>query len=166
MSSVPAYTLLALVVLQRGAELIYSRRNVRALKARGGIEHGRLHYPVLVALHVSWLIAMALAIRRNPVIYWLPVSLFALLQLLRIWVLATLDGWWTTRIITLPEAPLVTRGPYRYVRHPNYLVVAGEVAILPLAFGQIAIAVFFSGLNLMVLAWRVHVENAALAPRR
>jgi methyltransferase len=161
-----AYAILALVALQRGAELIYASRNVSALKARGGIEHGRLHYPVLVALHVSWLIAIGLAIGPNPTIYWLPLALFALLQALRIWVLATLRGFWTTRIITVPGAPLVQSGPYRYFRHPNYMVVVGEIAMLPLAFGQITNAVIFSAMNLAVLGWRIKVENTALSPRR
>jgi methyltransferase len=161
-----AYAILALVALQRGAELIYASRNVRALKARGGIEHGRLHYPVLVALHVSWLVAIGVAIGPHPTIYWLPLALVALLQTMRIWVLVTLRGFWTTRVITVPGAPLVQSGPYRYFRHPNYMVVVGEVATLPLAFGQFANAVIFSILNLAVLAWRVKVESAALGPRR
>jgi methyltransferase len=161
-----AYAILALVALQRGAELIYASRNVSALKARGGIEHGRLHYPVLVAFHVSWLIAIGLAIGPDPTIHWLPLALFTLLQALRIWVLATLRGFWTTRIITVPGAPLMLSGPYRYFRHPNYMIVVGEVATLPLVFGQIAVAVIFSAVNLAVLAWRIKVENAALGPRR
>jgi methyltransferase len=85
---------------------------------------------------------------------------------MRIWVLVTLGRFWTTRIITVPGEPLVHRGPYRYVRHPNYLVVIGEMATLPLVFGQIATAAIFSVLNLAVLGWRISVENAALQPRR
>ena len=166
MNATAAYAILGLVALQRVAELIYASRNVRALRARGGIEHGRLHYPVLVALHVSWLIAIGVGIARHPTIYWLPLALFALFQALRIWVLSTLRGFWTTRVITVPGAPLVQTGPYRYLRHPNYVVVVGEVATLPLVFGQILNAVIFSALNLAVLGWRIKVENAALSPRR
>ena len=166
MNAIPAYAILGLVALQRVAELIYASRNVKALRARGGVEHGRSHYPVLVALHVSWLIAIGVGIARHPIIYWLPLALFALLQALRIWVLATLRGFWTTRVITVPGAPLVQTGPYRYLRHPNYVVVVGEVATLPLVFGQILNAVIFSAANLAMLGWRIKVENAALSPRR
>lgn len=161
-----AYAILALVVVQRGAELIYASHNARALKQRGGIEHGRSHYPVMVALHVSWLGAIGIGIARRPAIHWLPLVIFVLLQAMRIWVLATLGRFWTTRIITPSDEPLVQRGPYRYFRHPNYLVVVGEMATLPLVFGQRANAVIFSVLNMGVLAWRVAVENAALAPRQ
>ena len=166
MTAIAAYAILALVVLQRWAEVIYAWHNAQALKAHGGIEHGRAHYPVMVALHVFWLAAIGMGIARHPAIYWFPLVLFALLQAMRVWVLATLGRFWTTRIITVPDESLVPRGPYRYFRHPNYLVVVGEMATLPLVFGQTATAVIFSVLNLAVLAWRVHVENAALAPRR
>jgi methyltransferase len=164
-TATPAYAILALVALQRGLELSHASRNVRRLKERGGIEHGRRHYPVMVFLHLSWLIAIGIGIARHPAIHWFPLAVFALLQAMRIWVIATLGPFWTTRIITVPGEPLVTRGPYRYFRHPNYLVVIGEMATLPLVFGQRANAVIFSVLNLAVLGWRVRAENRALAPR-
>jgi methyltransferase len=163
-STTPAYVILALVALQRGAELMYASRNARALKERGGVEHGRTHYPAMVILHVSWLIAIGVGIARHPAIHGFPLVLFALLQAMRIWVLATLGRFWTTRIITLPDEPLVHRGPYRYFRHPNYLVVVGEMATLPLVFGQVANAAIFSVLNLGLLARRIKAEDAALAP--
>jgi methyltransferase len=93
-------------------------------------------------------------------------GVFVLLQLGRVWVIASLGPYWTTRIITLPDAPLVLTGPYRYIRHPNYLVVTAEIAVLPLAFGAVAIAAVFSALNLMVIARRVWIEDRVLAPRR
>jgi methyltransferase len=161
-----AYAILALVALQRGLELGYAARNARALIERGGVEHGRAHYPAMVGLHLSWLIAMGIGIARHPAVHWVPLAVFVLLQAMRIWVLVSLGRFWTTRIITVPGEPLVHRGPYRYVRHPNYLVVIGEMATLPLVFGQIANAAIFSVLNLAVLGWRVKAENAALAPRR
>ncbi len=161
-----AYAILILVVLQRVGELWYASRNTRALKARGAIEYGRGHYPLMVLLHASWLAAIAIGIRRDPAVRVLPLMFFLLLQALRAWVLATLGPYWTTRVITVPDAPLVTRGPYRFVRHPNYLVVIGEIALLPLAFGQVTNAIVFSVLNGALLAWRIRVENAALRLRR
>src|SRR5436190_18991040 len=127
-----AYGILAFVVLQRGLELIHASRNVRRLRQQGGVEHGRAHYPVMLLLHVSWLIAIATGLRRDPAIRWLPLAAFLLLQTARIWVLATLGRFWTTRIITVPDTPVIRTGPYRYLRHPNYLVVVGEIAVLPL----------------------------------
>src|SRR5262249_24074026 len=94
------------------------------------------------------------------------LAAFAILQGLRLWVLLSLGRYWTTRIITVPGAPLVRRGPYRFLRHPNYLVVAAEIAMLPLAFGAWVVAVVFSALNAALLAWRIALEDQALAPRR
>ena len=161
-----AYVILGLVVLQRLAELVYAERNTAALKRRGAVEIGRAHYPLVVLLHAAWLVAIAALLPAEPRIDWPLIGVFAVLQGLRIWVLATLGSYWTTRVITLKDAPLVRSGPYRFVRHPNYLVVAAEIAVLPLAFGEVAVAVVFSMLNAAVLAWRIRVENRALAPRR
>jgi methyltransferase len=158
-----AWTILGLVVLQRIGELWYASRNTSALKARGAIEYGHAHYPLIVLLHASWLMAIALGIRHDPSVHSIPLVAFAALQAMRIWVIATLGPYWTTRIIRVPGEPLVRHGPYRLVRHPNYLVVAGEMAIFPLVFGQIRNAVVFSALNAVLLAWRIRQENAALA---
>jgi len=160
-----ASIILAFVALQRGAELIYSSRNAARLRQRGGIEFGRSHYPFMVLLHAAWLVAIAIGVWRNPIVRTVPLTMYAVLQILRVWVLATLGPFWTTRVISVPGEPLVRRGPYRFFRHPNYLVVIGEVATLPLVFGQVANALVFSALNLAIIAWRVRVENAALAPR-
>jgi methyltransferase len=162
----PLAWILALVALQRLAELALASRNTRRLLARGAREVGRDHYPLFILLHASWLIAIALATppRREP--SWPLIGVFAILQLLRIWVIATLGPFWTTRVITLDGAPLVRSGPYRLVRHPNYWVVAGEIAVLPLAFGDWAIAAVWSILNALLLRRRLRVETAALAPRR
>jgi methyltransferase len=155
-----------LVALQRLGELVYAARNTRSLKRRGAVEHGRRHYPLFVALHGSWLVAIVVAVPAGTPVDWLPLSLFILLQAARLWIVATLGAFWTTRVVILPGAPLICRGPYRFLRHPNYLVVIGEIALLPLAFGAWRIAVVFSLLNLALLAWRRRVEDAALAPRR
>ena len=100
------------------------------------------------------------------VIYWGWILVFLALQALRVWVIASLGPYWTTRIISLPGVPLVKRGPYRYVRHPNYLVVAGEILALPMAFGEIWVAIGFSIVNAAVLYWRIREEETGLAPRR
>jgi methyltransferase len=158
--------MIALVALQRLGEVIYAARNTRALKAAGAIEAGSGHYPAMIALHVAWLAALALFVPADAPLSWVWLAIFIAMQLLRLWVVASLGRFWTTRIITLPGAPLIRRGPYRFLRHPNYVVVAVEIAALPLAFGAWRIALVFSLLNAAILAWRIHVENAALASRR
>lgn len=160
------YAIIAAVALQRLAEVVYGARNTRALLARGAVEVGASHYPAMVALHTAWLIAIFAALPNPPVFHAVPFALFILLQLARLWVLKTLGMWWTTRILTLPGAPLVRSGPYRYLRHPNYLIVVGEIAALPLAFGEGRVALVFSVLNALMLAWRIRAEDAALASRR
>jgi methyltransferase len=161
-----AITVVALVAFERLAELWYAQRNTRALLEAGGVEVGRGHYPIMVALHAAWLLAILLAVPREAGLSAPLLIVFAILQGLRLWVLMSLGRYWTTRVITLPEAPLVRRGPYRYLRHPNYLVVAAEIAVLPLAFGAWGVAAVFSVLNAALLAWRISLEDHALAPRR
>ena len=155
-----------LVALQRLAELAYAARNARRLVAAGAVEHGRGHYPLFALLHGAWLAAILLAAPPGTAIAWLPLALFLVLQGLRLWVVATLGRFWTTRILTLSGAPLVRAGPYRYLRHPNYLVVVGEIALLPLVFGEWTVALAFSLLNLALLAWRIRIEERTLAARR
>ena len=161
-----AYAVVALVALQRLAELLYAQRNTKALLARGAVEVGKRHYPLIVLLHLAWLIAIVLALPPQPSIEWGWIVVFGFLQLVRIWIIWSLGPYWTTRIITLGNAPLVRRGPYRFVRHPNYIVVALEIASLPLAFGEYWVAVAFSLANVGLLTWRIREENLALAPRR
>jgi methyltransferase len=161
-----AYIVIALVVVQRLAELVYAERNTKALLARGAVEVGRAHYPLIVLLHAAWLVAIVALLPHDPPINFFLLAVFVVLQGLRVWVLATLGPYWTTRIITLPGAPLVRRGPYRLLRHPNYTVVAAEIAVLPLVFGEVWVAVGFTVLNGLMLAWRIRQENEALAVRR
>ena len=154
-----------LVAVQRLAELVVAQRNTRRLLAEGAREEGAAHYPLFVLLHAGWLAALfALTPADASVDPWLLV-LFVLLQAGRVWVIASLGRYWTTRIVTLPGAPLVRRGPYRWVRHPNYLVVAGELAVLPLVFGELWMAVLFSLLNVPLTLHRIRVEERVLAPR-
>lgn len=153
--------ILALVTLQRLGELWLSNRNTRRLLAQGAHEVGASHYPLIVVLHGLWLATLWwLAPPRAVDGFWLAV--FVLIELARIWVLASLGRRWTTRIIVLPQAPLVGRGPYRWVNHPNYLVVIAEIAVLPLVFGLLQIALIFTLLNAAVLTIRVREENRAL----
>lgn len=154
-------TVLALVTLQRLAELIYARVNEARLRLRGGVEHGAGHYRVIVGLHAAWLAGLwLLASARHPQLTWLLA--FLVLQALRLWVLATLGTRWTTRIIVLPGEPLVRTGPYRLLSHPNYAVVAGEIFVLPMAYGLPGFAVLFSTLNAAMLGVRIRTEDRAL----
>jgi methyltransferase len=153
---------LGFVTLQRGAELLLARRNARDLLASGAIEASPGHYPLLVGLHAAWLAGLWLWGWNAEIrLGWL--AAFAILQLLRLWVIVSLGRRWTTRIIVTPRAPLSHQGPYRFLAHPNYLVVTGEIAVLPLAFGLPLYALLFSLANAAVLAVRIRAENAALA---
>jgi methyltransferase len=156
-----AALILGFVTLQRLGELVLARRNTTRLLARGAQEVGSRHYPLIVLLHGAWLAGLwGLALDRAPDLGWL--AAFIVLQLLRVWVIATLGERWTTRIIVLPQAPLVAAGPYRFVSHPNYCVVAAEILVLPLVFGLIWYGLVFSILNGLVLWLRIRTEDAAL----
>lgn len=161
----PAYLVLALVTLQRLGELFLAERNTRRLLARGAHEIGRGHYPFMVALHAGWLISLWL-LGPGPPIHVTPLIIYLVLQVARVWVIATLGERWTTRIIVLPGEPLVRHGPYRWLDHPNYLIVIAEIAVLPLVFGLPVVAAFFSVLNAIVLWVRVREESEALATYR
>ncbi len=156
------YALVGFIVAQRLAELAYSARNGRRLKARGACEAGAGHYPLIVALHAAWLLALVLTVPPATPANLPLLGVFAALQAVRVWVIATLGERWTTRVIVLPGAPLVAKGPYRYLRHPNYAVICGEIAVVPLMFGAWQVAAVFSALNLALLRYRVRVEEAAL----
>ena len=148
--------------MERDNQRVMAARNSRRLLARGAREVSAAHYPLIVAVHASWLAALWWFAPGLPIqLGWL--ALFILLQVARIWVVASLGERWTTRIIILPGAPLVRRGPYRFLRHPNYMVVIGEIAALPLVFGLWQLALVFSLLNAAVLFIRIRAENAALA---
>ena len=161
-----AQIVVLLVAVQRLAELVYARRNTRRLLAEGGIEVGTGHYPLIMATHIAWLAALFFTVPPGASVNWWLLGLYGLLQVGRLWVISSLGRHWTTRIITLPQAPLIRRGPYRFCRHPNYLIVIAEIAVLPMVFGQWVIALVFSALNLPLLRHRIRVEEAALAERR
>ncbi|MGZ5928902.1 MAG: isoprenylcysteine carboxyl methyltransferase family protein [Rhizomicrobium sp.] len=161
-----AYAIIALVVLQRAGELVLANRNTQRLKAQGAVEIGAEHYRLIVLLHMAWLMAVLWLLPAPLVIYWGWIVVFVLLQAARVWVIASLGPYWTTRIISVPGVPLIKRGPYRFLRHPNYLVVAGEILVLPLAFGEIWVAILFSLANAAVLYWRIRQEETGLVARR
>jgi methyltransferase len=154
--------ILALVTLQRLGELWLSSRNTRRLLAKGAREHSPGHYPLIVAVHALWLAALWWLARTRPIDGFC-LAMFVLIEVARIWVLASLGPRWTTRIIVLDE-PLVRRGPYRFVNHPNYLVVVAEIAVLPLVFGLWQVALIFTLLNAAILTVRIRAENAAIRP--
>jgi methyltransferase len=160
------YWTLGLVALQRLIELAHARSNTARLRRLGAAEADAGGYPLYVLLHAGWLASLAVFVPAATPPYWPLIGVFALLQLGRIWVIASLGRYWTTRIIALPDAPLVRTGPFRYLRHPNYLLVVAEIAVLPLAFGAVPIAVIFSTLNLLLIARRIRIEERVLAPRR
>ena len=160
------YLIVGLIALQRAAELVYSRRNIRRLIAAGGVLVPEPAYPWIVAVHVGWLLAMAFAIPPDAPVQQPFLLLYLAILAARIWVMASLGQFWATRIVTLPEAPLVRKGPYKLVRHPNYVVVAAEIFVAPLIFNAWIIAIIFSVLNAGVMYLRIEREDSVLAARR
>jgi methyltransferase len=153
--------LLAYLTVQRLVELWWAKANAARLMASGGIEYGHSHLPLMILFHAAWLAGLWLFAYDRPV-EPLFLALFVVLQMARFWVLATLGRRWTIRIIVVPGERLVAQGPYRFWRHPNYAVVTGEIAVVPLALGLPTYALIFSILNAGILAIRITAENAAL----
>ena len=160
-----AQAVFAYVVIQRLGELAYANANTRRLLAEGGREHGASHYPLFIVLHGGWLISIALFAKPTDAPNLLLLNAFIATQTFRFWTLASIGRWWTTRIISAPHFPTVKRGPYRYIKHPNYALVVVEIALLPLLLGASAMALTFSILNAALLWWRIKVENAVLRER-
>ncbi len=150
------------LVLQRLAELAFARRNHRLLLARGAVEVGQRHYPALVCLHIGWLVALVATVDPQTPVSLPLLGLFALLECGRVWVITTLGSRWTTRVMVVPGEPRIRTGPYRFARHPNYLIVCGEIAVVPLMFGAWPLAAVASALNFVVLRTRIAVEDQAL----
>lgn len=169
MSSQAWFTVLVLAVaLERLAELVVSRRNAAWSRSQGGVETGQRHYPVMVALHSGLLVGALLEVwlRRpdfRPALGWPMLALVVASQALRWWCIATLGRRWNTRVIVVPGAPPVKRGPYRFLAHPNYLAVVVEGAALPLVHTAWVTALLFTVGNATLLRVRLRVENAALA---
>lgn len=153
---------LSFLVVQRLAELALARRNTARLLAQGAREVAPEHYPLIVALHTGWLLCLA-AFGYDAAIHPVWLVVFVVLQAIRLWILVSLGGRWTTRII-VTDTPLVARGPYRWINHPNYLLVVAEIAVAPLVLGLGWVALVFSALNAAVLAIRIRAEDRALRP--
>jgi methyltransferase len=155
------YIAVAIVALQRLVELAWARHNLKRLLARGGVEHGAGHYPAIVVLHAAWLAALVIFIPADAKPDPAMLALYVLIQPLRYWAILSLGEYWTTRVIVVPGASPVRRGPYLFLRHPNYLVVAIEIPLLPAAFGAWIVAAVFGVLNVALLTRRIGVEAAA-----
>ncbi len=157
----------ALVAVQRLFELVVARRNERRARARGAVERGRGHYPLIVALHTLWLVSTlfeGLLRGPDPPAFWpVPLALFLLVQPLRYWALFSLGRRWNTKVLIVPGEKPVRRGPYKYLDHPNYLVVVVEILTFPLIFGAWVTALVFTILNGAILSVRIREENRALA---
>jgi len=152
------------VIAERLIELPIATRNTKRLKAQGGIEHSPRHYPLIVAVHTLWILAMVVFGYDNMVsTFWLVV--YAVLQILRVYILGTLGKRWTTRIIVLPGEAKVTKGPFALVPHPNYLLVIAEIMVAPLVLGLWEVAAIFGALNAAVLVIRISAEERAWAAR-
>lgn len=157
----------AAVAVERLIELIVSKRHERVMRARGGREFGASHYPAMVALHSALLVGCLaeVALADRSFVPWLGVTMMVVVvasQALRWWCITTLGVQWTTRVLVSPDVPLVTGGPYRWFRHPNYVAVVAEGAALPLVHGSWVTATSFTVLNAVLLRARIRVENAAL----
>ncbi len=156
------YAVVAFVVVQRLSELVVAHRNTSRLLDQGAHEVGREQCPWIVGLHALWLVALLTMVDPATQLEFVLLGVFCLLQLARLWVLASLGRRWTTRVMVMPGAPLVDHGPYKYVKHPNYMIVVAEIAILPLVFGAWQIALVFTLLNAILLRGRMRMEDQAL----
>jgi len=155
---------LGFIIVQRVSELFISNHNTKALLEKGAKEYGREHYPVMVLLHLSWIIALViLGFSQEANYFWF--GIFLVLQILRVWTLASLGERWTTRIIVLDE-PLILSGPFKYFRHPNYMIVVAEIFVAPMVLGLWQIAILFSCLNAAMLFVRIRTEEKALSHLR
>ena len=160
------YIILSIVIVQRLLELVIAKRNEKNMRAKGAYEVGASHYPLMILLHVSFFISLLVEVTTfnltpSP-LFLVFLILFLCVQGLRVWCLTSLGSFWNTKIIVLPGAHVVTKGPYKYLRHPNYLVVSMEIALLPLMFEAYFTAICFTILNAMMLSVRIPTEERAL----
>lgn len=163
---IAVYLFISLVVVQRVVEVLIANRNAKWIKGQGGYEAGREHYKYIVALHMLFFLSLLIevSITKHTFIVWsiFPLAVFILAQIGRVWALASLGRFWNTRIMILPGAKVVAKGPYRFLRHPNYAIVVTEIACLPLIFQAYWTAILFTILNAFILSIRIQVEERAL----
>ena len=157
---------IGLLVLQRGIELMIARRNERQMKKNGAIEFGTEHYPWMVLMHSGFFTILILEVvtlnRELSTLWMLWLSLFMLAQMGRMWVIHTLGKHWNTKIIVLPNSEVIVKGPYKYVKHPNYVIVATEILVISLLFNAFFTAMIFSLLNAWMMRIRIPLEEQAL----
>ncbi len=162
------YTVIVIIILQRLIELRIARRNEKWLRSNGAVEYGREHYKFIVLLHFLFIISMVMEYNLREryfefnVINYLFLVFFILLQVMRVWVLKTLGRYWNTKILRIPDTELVSNGLYKYLKHPNYVIVVCEIFIIPMIFNLYCTAVIFSILNAVMLTVRIKTENEAL----
>ncbi len=167
MDSIGWPQIVALVILlQRGLEELYSQRNTRALIARGAREVGAPYYPVVATTHLAWIASLYFLISPTANISAILAVIYLALQVVRYWVIGTLGEYWTHRIYTLDTAPDVRRGPYQFIKHPNYAVTIVETFLLPMVFGSIALGVIMGAVWSAVLYYKIVLEDEGLSGRR
>jgi methyltransferase len=162
----PAQIAAILVLVQRGAEELYSQRNTRRLLAEGAHEEGRDYYPVVAVTHLAWIAAIYLLVAADAAISVPLLVAYVVVQVVRYWVIGALGRYWTHRIITVENAPVVRAGPYRFVRHPNYWVTIVETFLLPAVFGAYALGAIMGVVWTAVVMYKIRLEDGALAARR
>ncbi|MBO0588479.1 isoprenylcysteine carboxyl methyltransferase family protein [Sporosarcina sp. E16_8] len=157
---------ISIVILQRLIELVVAKRNEKWMRSQGAFEAGAAHYPLMVAMHTAFfisLLAEVILLDRSLSSVWiLFLVIFLVAQIARIWCLTSLGKFWNTKIIILPGADVVQKGPYKWVRHPNYVIVTTELLVLPLMFGAYLTAIIFTLLNVWMLSVRIPAEEKAL----
>lgn len=160
------YLFLCLIVAQRLTELWIARRNEQWMKEKGAREFGQNHYPIMILIHCGFFVSLSLEVlllhKQLSALSYLFFTLFLIAQFIRIWIIATLGKYWNTKIIVLPNTSLIAKGPYKYMKHPNYLIVTLEFILIPLMFHAYYTLILFSLLNTVILRVRIPLEEKVL----
>lgn len=154
------------IITQRIIELLVARNNENWIRSQGGYEVGANHYPYMVAIHIGFFLSLIIefiVFKQEVSRFWIPLFVvFIILQMMRVWVIASLGRFWNTKILVLPGAHVVKKGPFHFIRHPNYVVVTSELIVIPLMFEAYFTAIVFTILNVAILSVRIPKEEAAL----
>ena len=163
---IPFLIFISVMIIQRLLELVIARRNEKWMKEQGAIEFGVKHYQFIVLMHSMFFVVLLfekMTFIREVSVFWpLFAALFVCMQLIRFWALSSLGRYWNTKILVIPNLEVVRRGPYRFIKHPNYLVVSIELLVVPLMFGAYVTACLFTILNILMLSIRIPAEEKAL----